>query len=99
MTGDSTLDSLYEDPVISSINFDGKDVLEIGCGTGGFTLEYLTRANSILGIDPASEAIDRLKAQWPRSLQNSLIDFRPANIVDFPLPRQAFDIAVFSHSF
>ena len=99
MTQDLPIDDVYEDPVISQINFAGKDVLEIGCGTGGFTLEYLTQANFILGIDPDGEAIDYLKAHWPKPLQDSLVDFRPGDIVDFPLPKGAFDIAVFSHSF
>ncbi len=93
------LDDSYEDPVVSRISFAGKDVLEIGCGTGCFTLEYLTQANSILGIDTDSEAIDSLKAQWPGPLQNGLSDFRPGDIVDFPLVEETFDIAVFSHSF
>lgn len=99
MTESLSSDDLYEEPVISRINFDGKDVLEIGCGTGRFTLGYLTRANSILGIDPDSKAIDCLKAQWPGSLKNGLIDFRPGNIVEFSLPKEAFDVVVFSHSF
>lgn len=90
---------MYEDPVISRINFAGKDVIEIGCGTGGFTLEYLKQANSILGIDLDSEAIDYLKAEWSKQLQNDRGDFRLGDIVDFLLPKEAFDIAIFSDSF
>ena len=93
------LDDVYEDPVISRISFVGKDVLEIGCGSGGFTLEYLAQANSILGIDLDSDAIDCLKAQCPKSLQGSQFVFLPGDVVDFPLPKGAFDIAVFSDSF
>jgi ubiquinone/menaquinone biosynthesis C-methylase UbiE len=96
---DQSFDEVYQDPVIGQINFAGRDVLEIGCGTGGFTLTHLTQANSILGIDPDARAIDRLKAQWPIPSQDSSVDFRVGDIRDFPLPERAFDIAVFSHSF
>ena len=99
MTQHSPPDDVYEDPVIDQIDFAGKDVLEIGCGTGSFTLEYLTQANSVLGIDRDIEAIDYLKAHWPKPLQDNLIDFRPGDVVDLQLSKEAFDIAVFSHSF
>jgi SAM-dependent methyltransferase len=89
----ATLDSVKD-----RIDFAGKDVLEIGCGSGGFTLEYLTECHSVLGIDLNPEAIERLRTEWPR-LGSSPVDFRVADIVSFPLPENAFDIAVFSHSF
>ena len=99
MTKEQSFDEVYEDPVIDEIDFVGKDVLEIGCGDGGFTLDHLTQANSVLGIDPDAEAIERLKAQWPRPSRDSSVDFRAGDILSFPLPERAFDIAVFSHSF
>ena len=99
MTEEPVFDESFQDLVISRSNFDGKDVLEIGCGYGGFTFEYLTGANFLLGIDPDSEAIDYLKAQWADPLPDRSADFQVGNIVDFLLPRESFDIAIFSHSF
>ncbi|MFB0546210.1 MAG: class I SAM-dependent methyltransferase [Anaerolineae bacterium] len=99
MAEEQLFDEMYEDPVIGRIDFAGKDVLEIGCGDGGFTLDYLTRASYILGLDPDAEAIERLRAQWPGPSQDSSVDFRVGGVPDFPLPERAFDIAVFSHSF
>ena len=99
MAEEQSFDEVYKGPVIGRIDFVGKDVLEIGCGTGRFTLDYLTQANSILGIDPDPEAIDRLREQCPRSLEASSVDFCVGDVRDFPLPEGAFDIAVFSHSF
>ena len=45
--------------IAASTEFRGKDVLDLGCGDGTFTLE-LARfgAQSILGIDPSPEAIN-----------------------------------------
>jgi ubiquinone/menaquinone biosynthesis C-methylase UbiE len=86
------------DSVKDGIDFAGKDVLEVGCASGRFTLEYLTQSHSVLGIDPDVEAIERLKRRWPGDASSS-VDFRSVDIVSFPLPDKAFDIAVFSHSF
>jgi ubiquinone/menaquinone biosynthesis C-methylase UbiE len=87
-----------KDPVIGRVDFDGQDVLEIGSGSGGFTLEHLTGAKSILCLDPKAEAIEDLNAQWAKSAPSSRLDARPGKIEEFPLPEEAFDIAIFSHS-
>ena len=99
MAGNLPSDSENEDPVINRNEFVGKDVIEIGCGAGAFTLEYLTQANSILGIDKDGEAIASLKAEWFKQFQDDRGDFRLGDAVDFPLPKEIFDIAVFSDSF
>jgi ubiquinone/menaquinone biosynthesis C-methylase UbiE len=87
-----------KDPVLGRINFDGQDVLEIGSGSGAFTREHLTGARSLLCLDPESKAIEDLKAQWARSGQDTPLDARAGKIEEYPLPEEAFDIAVFSHS-
>ena len=97
-TEKESMDDSHKDPVISGINFDGQDVLEIGSGAGVFTLKHLIGAKSILCLDPKSKAIDDLKAQWAKSSQSSPLDARPGKIEEFPLPEDSFDIAVFSHS-
>jgi ubiquinone/menaquinone biosynthesis C-methylase UbiE len=87
-----------EDPIVSRIIFAGKDVLEVGCGSGRFTLKHLTGADSILGIDPNEEAINCLRAKWAELAASNCSDFRPGDITAFALPKDAFDIAVCSDS-
>ncbi len=99
MTDNLPNDDANIDPVIDRIDFTGKDVLEVGCGAGGFTLEHLKQAHYILGIDPDEEAIETLKAEFSRQGSDNRVDFRQGNIVDFPLPEEAFDIIVFAKSF
>jgi ubiquinone/menaquinone biosynthesis C-methylase UbiE len=82
------------------IRFEGQDVLEVGSGSGGFTLKYLTSANSILAIDPDSEAMAELQAQWRPQTENiAKINFLCESITDVSLPGNSFDIGVFSNSF
>jgi ubiquinone/menaquinone biosynthesis C-methylase UbiE len=88
-----------ENPVVNQVNFDDKDVLEIGCGQGDFTLAYLKNARSVLGVDPGAEAIEEIKARWSRTLQTASADFRCGKIEDLPLPDESFDCVVFSRSF
>ena len=88
-----------ENPVVNQVNFDDKDVLEVGCGRGDFTLAYLKNARSVLGVDPGAEAIRDLEARWSRTWQKASADFRCGKIEDLPLPEESFDCVVFSRSF
>ncbi len=86
-------------PIISRIEFDNKDILEIGCGSGGFTLDHLLHAKSILGLDKNSDSINSLKKQWPEYHEGSPFVFQVGDIINFPLDKKEFDIAIFSYSF
>ena len=88
-----------ENPVVNQVDFDDKDVLEIGCGRGDFTFAYLKNAKSVLGVDPGAEAIKDLEARWSRTLQKTPADFRCGKIEDLALPEESFDRLVFSRSF
>jgi 2-polyprenyl-3-methyl-5-hydroxy-6-metoxy-1,4-benzoquinol methylase len=99
MADELSSNNAYRDPLISWINFAGKDVLEIGCGAGAFTLEHLKQANSILGIDPDEEAIETLKTEWSNLQLDTRVDFQTGNVIDFLLPEETFDVVVFAKSF
>jgi len=90
-------DTAPKKSVKQSVDFVGKDVLEIGCSSGKFTLDYLLQAKSILGIDPDPEGIETLIKSWPQNSQPS-VDFRVADILELSLPPDAFDVVVFSRS-
>ena len=82
------------------IRFEGQDVLEVGSGSGGFTLKYLTEARSILAVDPDNEAMAQLQAQWQAQTKyNAKIKFLCESITDVSLPGNSFDIGIFSRSF
>jgi len=87
------------DPIISEINFDGKDVFEIGTGYGGFTLAHFRHAKSIFGIDTDREAIIDLENNWPYSQENNQVEFREGDVIEISLKGKEFDVVVFSNSF
>ena len=95
---ESPRDNAPKKSVKQSIDFAGKDVLEIGCSSGKFTLDYLLQAKSILGIDPDPEGIEKLKDSWPQN-QPPTVEFRVDDILNLSLPPNAYDAVVFSRSF
>jgi ubiquinone/menaquinone biosynthesis C-methylase UbiE len=85
--------------LIQQIDIKGKDVLEVGCGEGGFTFEHLTTAGSILGIDPKASSIEAIQREASKHLDASRAVFRVADIKTVALPDEAFDVVVFANSF
>lgn len=73
-------------------SFVGLRVLEIGCGDGRVTRLYANSAASVIAIDPKTESIDALRAEWPA------VDARAIGIEDLDLPRHSIDVAIFSWS-
>ena len=68
----------------------GQDLLDAGCGTGGF-LRWAVDSGSLrsaCGIDAASEAVERAAAQVPEA------EVRVGSILELPYPSASFDIVV-----
>ena len=73
-------------------SFAGLRVLEIGCGDGRMTRYFAGQARSVVAIDPDSELIEALKADWPA------VDARAIGIADLDLTPHLSDVAIFSWS-
>jgi len=78
-------------------DFDGKRVLEIGCGDGRMTLLYAELAREVLGVDVEEESIREARATLPGRLADR-VEFRVADAQSLDVPRQRFDIAFLSWS-
>jgi len=78
-------------------DFDGKRVLEIGCGEGRLTWLYAEHAAEVLGIDPDEESIREARTALPDQLADR-VEFRVADAQALDVPRQRFDIAFLSWS-
>ena len=78
-------------------DFNGKRVLEIGCGDGRVTWRYADRAAYILAIDPKAEDIEIALQDCPAELRDT-IEFRVARLEDLEIPAEKFDLALLSWS-
>jgi ubiquinone/menaquinone biosynthesis C-methylase UbiE len=79
------------------VDFKGKEILEIGCGTGRLTFRIAEGAKSVLAIDPDEDSIEVARERTPSKLR-SRVAFMPTSITDVVLADNAFDIAVLSWS-
>ena len=59
----------------------GKEVLEVGCGTGYFTRKIAASARSAVGMDYNPDYIAVAREKWPRSAHPNL-EFHVGNIID-----------------
>jgi SAM-dependent methyltransferase len=66
---------------LSAERFDprGKQVLDVGCGTGFFTAFYLDHGAQVTGIDIAPTSIERLRARHPEA-RFELVDVSEASL-------------------
>jgi len=78
------------------VGLRGKDVLEVGCGTGRLTLAYAARARSVLAIEPNATIVARARARARRAeLRNVRFATRPAQT---GIRGGPFDVVLFSWS-
>jgi ubiquinone/menaquinone biosynthesis C-methylase UbiE len=82
--------------LINAGQFTGKDVLEIGCGSGWITWQYAGIANKVYGMDPCSPDLQEGKTSKPILVTN--VSFTQAKAEILPFPSGIFDISVFSSS-
>jgi len=85
---------------LRSIDFEGKRVIEIGSGSGGFTCDYLTNTKQVVCIDKDNSAHRELEIYWKEQKFSAEIilingEFQDIDLLDIG----KFDFAVFSHSF
>jgi 2-polyprenyl-3-methyl-5-hydroxy-6-metoxy-1,4-benzoquinol methylase len=85
--------------LFNQVDFNGRRVLEIGCGDGRLTWRYAYKAAHVIAIDPFEGSIRRAKENTPDNLK-SRVEFRHIGFEDFAAASasSAFDIAILSWS-
>lgn len=77
------------------------DILDFGCGTGLFGLEFLDYAQSLIGIDTSQGMLDVFdqKAEDFPFIKSFLVDLEKNEINETPLGEKKFDLIVTSMVF
>jgi SAM-dependent methyltransferase len=75
----------------NAVELRGRDVLDVGCGTGFFTAWYLAHGAHVTGLDIAPTSIERLTARHPeaRFVLADVSESAPAGTFDVV---NAFDV-------
>ena len=79
------------------VDFNDKDVFEVGCGEGRMTWLYADIAGSVLGFDPDDDAISEAREQTPEHL-GTKVEFRVADMMGVELDEDAYDIGILAWS-
>jgi ubiquinone/menaquinone biosynthesis C-methylase UbiE len=93
--GNGVVDDIFTeseiDFLLGKVRLDD-DILDMGCGTGRFTVPLAERARSVAGLDmsPMMLATARKKLA-DRGLE---ADLREGDMADLPFPDQSFDVVV-----
>ena len=80
--------------LIAACPLEHRTVLEIGCGDGTFTRQYVRMTGKVVGIDPSS--IDLIDAK--KKTRSSRVSFVQGEAEGLPFPSESFDIVLFASS-
>jgi SAM-dependent methyltransferase len=76
--------------VTGAIDWSGRRVLDIGCGTGFHLASFATTADRVTGVEPHPD-LAALARRRTRSLAN--VEVRTGTAQDLPLPEASVDVA------
>ena len=84
-----------ENTLLEKINFKNKTILEVGCGSGWFSIWVSNNgAKEIYGIDPLRDQIENAK----RNSKNKKMNFKLGFAEDLPFKNNKFDCVFFFNS-
>ncbi len=79
------------------VSFDGKDVLEIGCGDGRITRKYWSVPKFLAAIDPDNEVLTEASKSLPESLSKD-VKFQVGKAEKLDFTKDSFDVVFFTWS-
>jgi len=80
--------------LVAACELVGKKVLEIGCGDGALTRQYVRLARQVVGIDPAESELQIARKKDRRNWSM----FVQGEGESLPFQSKTFDIAIFASS-
>lgn len=79
-----------------AVDWEGKHVLEVGCGEGRLTQRILSLGvRRIMALDTNAERISKAKRNLPEPLKR-LVTFRTLQAEEIKYPSSTYDIVLFS---
>jgi len=78
-------------------DFEGRRVLEMGCGEGRLTQGIAVEAASVVAFDPDAASVTQAQGSLPSDLADR-VTFKVALAEELEIERGAFDLVVFSWS-
>lgn len=80
------------------VDFTGRRVLEIGCGEGRLTWQYVTKTDWTIGVDLDMDGL-RVAVIDRSSDLHDKVSFALADSIRLPFQKEKFDITILAWSF
>ncbi len=82
----------FTELILAAVDFDGRRVLDLGCGDGTYTRELADRGGAalVVGIDPVSEAVEVARQKHG----SDRVEFHVAGAERLPYDDRSFDIVL-----
>ena len=88
------IENQYIAQLLAHCPISGKNVLEIGCGTGRITSALVDHAYHVMAIDPDATALEYARS----TISANNVNFRQTDLLCPLFPPQTFDVVLFSLS-
>lgn len=84
-------ESEFDDKILNASK--DKEILDVGCGDGSFTLEIAKRARRVVGVDFSEEALARAMKDKSIMVREN-VRFQQADVSKLPFADAEFDMAI-----
>ncbi|MFQ5908925.1 MAG: class I SAM-dependent methyltransferase [Thermoplasmata archaeon] len=83
--------------VLKHASFEGKEILEVGCGDGRLTFEFADLAKSVVAFDPIAGDVRKATESTPKELTPK-VSFLVGTGEHLPFPDESYDVVFFTWS-
>jgi len=78
-------------------NLKGKQILDVGCGSGIFMIDFIEMGAKVIGVDYSNKMLDLAKKELLKSkIPASRFQLKKANAVSLPFKDKKFDVILAS---
>ena len=92
-------DRRYASDLLNDLEFRDKHVVDVGFGNGWLIDEKQEEFSAMTAIETSNDFVISARERWAGTPLADKVDFIHADIATLALPKEIYDLVVFSHSF
>ena len=92
-------DRRYASDLLKELEFRDKYVLDVGFGDGWLIDEKRQAFTAMTAVETSGDFVTSAKERWAGTPVADKVEFLHADIATLTLPKELYDLVVFSHSF
>lgn len=92
-------DRRYASDLLNDLEFRDKYVLDVGFGNGWLIDAKRQEFAAMTAVESSGDLVISAEARWAGTPVADKVDFLHADVATLALPKELYDLVVFSHSF